>query len=177
MVEILRHRQPKGSATDRLHLNHRATSLLYCHNSKRHKVVSDEVFDTGRNAFLLLGIHCTAAGGLGGHEVSGVRLAVRIAAERARSQPSETFEFVGVGPENPSTTVWSQLPCVNPAFASPVLQCGLRNAESLGEIADKPFIRANELAVGAFVGTEFLAAVIMQERANVLRAKMIQSHG
>ena len=32
MMEILRHRQPKGSATDRLHLNHRATSLLYRRN-------------------------------------------------------------------------------------------------------------------------------------------------
>jgi len=28
-VELLRHRQTKGPATDRLHLNHRATSRLY----------------------------------------------------------------------------------------------------------------------------------------------------
>jgi len=29
MIGILRHRQPKGSVTDRPHLNHRATSRLY----------------------------------------------------------------------------------------------------------------------------------------------------
>ena len=29
MVGIVRHRQPKGSETDRPHLNHRATSRLY----------------------------------------------------------------------------------------------------------------------------------------------------
>ena len=29
MVRIVRHRQPKGPATDRPHLNHRATSRLY----------------------------------------------------------------------------------------------------------------------------------------------------
>ena len=29
MVRILRHRQTKGPATDRPHLNHRATSRLY----------------------------------------------------------------------------------------------------------------------------------------------------
>jgi len=29
MIGILRHRQPKGSGTDRPHLNHRATSRLY----------------------------------------------------------------------------------------------------------------------------------------------------
>jgi hypothetical protein len=28
-AELLRHRQTKGPATDRLHLNHRATSRLY----------------------------------------------------------------------------------------------------------------------------------------------------
>src|SRR6476660_5294178 len=29
MVELVRHRQPKAPATDRPHLNHRATSRLY----------------------------------------------------------------------------------------------------------------------------------------------------
>ena len=29
MVKLVRHRQPKGSETDRLHLSHRATSRLY----------------------------------------------------------------------------------------------------------------------------------------------------
>ena len=30
MAELVRHRQTKGPATDRLDLNHRATSRLYC---------------------------------------------------------------------------------------------------------------------------------------------------
>jgi len=30
MVKLVRHRQPKGSETDRPNLNHRATSRLYC---------------------------------------------------------------------------------------------------------------------------------------------------
>ena len=33
MVRLVRHRQTKGPATDRLHLNHRATSRLYLNKS------------------------------------------------------------------------------------------------------------------------------------------------
>jgi hypothetical protein len=34
MVRLVRHRQTKGPATDRLHLNHRATSRLYVRREK-----------------------------------------------------------------------------------------------------------------------------------------------
>ncbi len=34
MVQLVRHWQTKGPATDRLHLNHRATSLLYVRRAK-----------------------------------------------------------------------------------------------------------------------------------------------
>jgi len=36
MVGILRHRQPKGSVTDRPHLIHRATSRLYIFQGNNH---------------------------------------------------------------------------------------------------------------------------------------------
>ena len=38
MVRILRHRQPKGSETDRPHLNHRATSRLYYPPTARNRI-------------------------------------------------------------------------------------------------------------------------------------------
>jgi hypothetical protein len=34
MVRLVRHRQTKGPATDRSHLNHRATSRLYLRRDK-----------------------------------------------------------------------------------------------------------------------------------------------
>lgn len=34
MAELVRHRQTKGSGTDRLRLNHRATPRLYLHGSR-----------------------------------------------------------------------------------------------------------------------------------------------
>ena len=34
MVQLVRHRQTKGPVTDRLHLNHRATSRLYVRRAK-----------------------------------------------------------------------------------------------------------------------------------------------
>jgi hypothetical protein len=42
MVRLLRHRQPKGSVTDRPYLNHRATSLLYP-NVEVHVIVDSPI--------------------------------------------------------------------------------------------------------------------------------------
>ena len=44
MVQLVRHPQTKERDTDRLHLNHRATSRLYCLRDSRKK--SDRFFGT-----------------------------------------------------------------------------------------------------------------------------------
>ena len=42
MDELVRHRQSKGSATDRLILNHRATSRLHHREENRRRVEAEE---------------------------------------------------------------------------------------------------------------------------------------
>jgi hypothetical protein len=46
MVQLVRHPQTKERDTDRLHLNHRATSRLYSHESKSKTAVNRAIFGT-----------------------------------------------------------------------------------------------------------------------------------
>ncbi len=51
-AEILRHRQPKGSATDRPRLNHRATSRLYTALRRAFSPLTPRFFDDGFRALI-----------------------------------------------------------------------------------------------------------------------------
>jgi hypothetical protein len=53
MVQLVRHPQTKERDTDRLLLNHRATSRLYSHESKSEIAVKLAIFSTAPPAFWL----------------------------------------------------------------------------------------------------------------------------